>query len=290
MVDPDYCAVFTVDVEDWYHGIELPASRWSGLEHRLSVGLDALLQLLSDHGTRGTFFTLGWIAERYPAVVRRIAAGGHELASHGYSHEKVYRLTPEQFRDEVRRTKQLIESISGQPIVAHRSPYFSITRDSLWALEILREEGYSCDCSISPVQTWRYGIPGSPDRAYRISDVDLVEFPISVTRLLSKKLGIGGAWFRILPARITERALDHLLARDRQAIFYAHPWEYDPDHPVVRDIDVRAGLTHYFNLKSTLPKTERLLRRFRFQTLAEAVSRLQARDAILDYSLDRLRN
>lgn len=285
-----YSAAFTIDVEDWYHGIELPQSRWASLERRISLGLEAVLRLLAQHGTRGTFFTLGWIAENQPEVVRRIAAEGHELASHGYSHEKVYHLTPEQFRSEVRRTKDLLESITGQPVMAHRSPYFSITRDSLWALQILGEEGYRYDCSISPVKTWRYGIAGSPDRAYRIKEIDLIEFPVSLIAVFSKKVGLGGAYFRILPWALTERALDRSLQGKSQAIFYAHPWEYDPAHPVVGDMGFRARLTHYFNLKSTYSKTDRLLGRFRFQSLSHAISDLQARHAIPDLSIETLRH
>jgi polysaccharide deacetylase family protein (PEP-CTERM system associated) len=290
MAADEYAAAFTIDVEDWYHGIELPQSRWTGMERRISRGLEPLLQLLAKHHTRGTFFTLGWVAEHHPDVVRRIAGDGHELASHGYSHEKVYRLTPEQFRSEVRRTKELLESISGQRVVAHRSPFFSITRESLWALEILKDEGYECDCSISPVQTWRYGIQGSPERAFRIAELDIVEFPTSVLDVLSRKLNLGGAYFRILPLALTESALERLLARQAQAIFYAHPWEYDPEHPVVRDLEWRARLTHYFNLKSTYGKTDRLLGRYRFQTLTEALSKLRAHQAIPNLSIEVLRN
>lgn len=285
----DYSAVFSIDVEDWYHGIELPRCRWAGQERRISLGVEAILGLLERHETRGTFFTLGWIAEHHPEVVRRIAEAGHELASHGYSHQKVYDLGPGEFRSEVRRTKQLLEDIGGRPVRAHRSPFFSITPSSLWALEILKDEGYEYDCSISPVKTWRYGIAGSPSYAYRISELGLVEFPVSTITVLSKKLGLGGAYFRILPSVVTERGLDRSLSEHRQAIFYAHPWEYDPAHPRIGGLDPRARLTHYFNLGSTYPKTERLLARYRFKTLDQAIRDLQADNAIPDISIATLR-
>lgn len=287
---PRYNAVFTIDVEDWYHGIELPPSQWEGREKRLHIGLDAILALLRESGTRGTFFVLGWIAAHHPDVVRKIAADGHEIGSHGYAHDKVYHLTPAEFREDIRKTKSILEAITGQKVVAHRSPFFSITQESLWALAILRDEGFLYDCSISPVKTWRYGIPSSPESPYRIQELDLIEFPVSTSRFLHKKIGLGGAYFRIFPYFLNHNAIRGLMKQGQPFMFYVHPWEYDPDHPVVKNIEPRARVTHYFNLRSTAPRTERLLRDCRFQSLGEAIAELQSRKAIPDVSLDRLKN
>lgn len=290
MPDPDYSAVFSIDVEDWYQGIELPLAQWAGREKRVHVGLDTILGLLSEHKTRGTFFILGWIAERYPEIVRRIAEQGHEIASHGYAHEKVYGMTRDQFREDIRRTKGLLESIAASPVVAHRSPFFSITRDSLWALEVLRQEGYLYDCSISPVRTWRYGIDGSPAAPYRIKELGLVEFPVSTGELLTRKFAIGGAYFRIFPYFLTERGIQRLISEGAPFMFYAHPWEYDPDHPVIDAMDRRAKLTHYFNLGATAPRTARLLKSCRFRSLSEVIEFLDARQAIPELSLETLKS
>lgn len=269
-------AVFSIDVEDWYHGIELPQNQWAGKEDRIERGLKSVLDLLKRSGTKGTFFVLGWVAERHGDLIKSIAEQNHELGSHGYSHQKVYDLSPDEFRSEIRKTKEILERLTGKVINAHRSPFFSITRSALWALKILKDEGYSVDCSISPVKTWRYGIEGSPTHPYRIKDLDLLEFPVSTLRVLTRTIGIGGAYFRILPFAMTEAGIRRSLEAHGAAMFYAHPWEYDPDHPRFGDIEFKARLTHYFNLGSTLTKTARLLRSFKFTTLSEVRASLDA--------------
>lgn len=281
-------AVFSIDVEDWYHGIELPPEQWTGKEDRIERGVTAVLDLLRESGTKGTFFVLGWVAERHGNLIKTIAAEGHELASHGYSHRKVYDMSPEEFRGEVRKTKEILERLTGIGVTAHRSPFFSITRSALWALKILKDEGYSVDCSISPVKTWRYGIEGSPTYPYRIRDLGLLEFPVSTFRILTKSVGLGGAYFRILPFAMTAAGIRRSLGAQGAAMFYAHPWEYDPDHPRLDEIEARARLTHYFNLRSTLTKTARLLRSFRFRTLKEVQASLEASGTVPDVELTAL--
>lgn len=204
-VDGPVC--FTVDLEDWHHGIGIPMSDWGGYESRLEWGTRPLLDLLERRGIRGTFFVLGWIAKRYPALIREIADRGHELASHGFSHEKVYNLTPESFREEIRSTKALVEDAGGSEVTAFRAPFFSITSQCLWALDILSEEGYLIDCSISPVKTWRYGISTCPDRIFRFSGSKLIEFPVSSISVLNRKWGVGGAYFRLAPYAVTRSGI-----------------------------------------------------------------------------------
>ena len=263
------CA-FTVDLEDWYHGIELPVQRWPECTPRLEVGLRRVLELLQKYDVRGTFFTLGWIAERHPRLMREIAAAGHELGSHGYSHAKVYDLSPDEFRTEVRNTKNTLEQTTGQRVTAHRSPYFTITPRTLWALKVLAEEGYTLDCSINPVKTWRYGIHNSPDDIYHVSDCGITEFPVSTYPFLGRKWAIGGAYFRIAPLRSTAKAVERRVAAGKPTMFYVHPWEYDPDHPSMA-MEWKARTTHYFRLSAMYARTERLLQRTRFDTATNVV-------------------
>lgn len=278
-------AVFSVDVEDWYQGIELPQSAWQGKEDRLRRGLDRILELLRSREVRGTFFILGWIAKEFPAAVRSISEAGHEVASHGFSHAKVYDLSREAFREEVRATRLALEDACGARVIAHRSPFFSVTRRSLWALDILREEGYQIDSSVSPAVTWRYGIAGSPQGPYIVRGAGLVEFPVTTFGFLSHRLGVGGAYFRIFPYRLLARGLRESLAEHGTAMFYSHPWEYDPGHPVSDEMEWKAKLTHYWNLGGMAARTERLLSDFSFCTMAEAVSDLKASGRLREVEL-----
>lgn len=275
---------FSIDLEDWYHGIELPQESWKGKEYRLEKGLDVILELLEPSRTKITFFCLGWIGTHYGKIIKKLAEAGHEIASHCYSHSKIYNLSRDEFREEIRKTKSVLEDLSGQPVVGNRAPYFSITQKSLWALEIIKEEGYEYDCSISPVVTWRYGIQNSPSHVYRIKDCDLVEFPVSTTKLLGKDIVIGGAYFRIFPYLLFRHAFKK--AR-HPLIFYAHPWEYDPHHPSVT-FDLRARMTHYFNLEKMAPKTRKLLSSFQFQTISETIAAIAQQAPIREVTLEEL--
>jgi len=278
---------FSVDLEDWYHGIELPYSDWKGKERRLEKGMDRVVELLDRHNTKATFFTLGWIGEQYPQLIRQLCDAGHEMASHGFSHEKVYDLSPEAFREEVRRTKAILEDAGGKPVTAFRAPFFSITEKSLWAFSILSEEGYTVDCSISPVKTWRYGIANTPDSIFRIPEANIIEFPVSTFRLLGKRLGIGGAYFRLFPYILTKRGLKQRAAEGLPQMFYIHPWEYDPEHPVV-PMERKASITHYTGLRNTVPYTDRMLAQFRFGTVSQTIEHHRSIRPIADVSLQVL--
>lgn len=280
---------FSVDLEDWYQGIELPFDSWSKHDERIRKGVDPLLELLNKHNTKATFFTLGWIGEKYPELIKQITDAGHEMASHGYSHEKVYDLTPEQFREEISKTKKILEAISGTEVTSFRAPFFSVTNKSLWALDILKEEGYTIDCSISPVKTWRYGISTTPDEIFTIKENGLTEFPVSTFKLLTKNLGIGGAYFRLFPYFLTSNGLQQRVKEGKVNMFYIHPWEYDPHHPVV-DMERKAKITHYTRLSKTIPFTDKLLGQFEFDTVSNVVNKYKAEREVNEYSIEILKD
>lgn len=280
---------FSVDLEDWYQGIELPFDSWNEHTERIRKGLDPLLELLDKHNTKATFFTLGWIGEKYPELIKQITDAGHEMASHGYSHEKVYDLSQDAFREEISKTKKILEDISGTPVVAYRAPFFSITNKSLWALDILKEEGYTIDCSISPVKTWRYGISTTPDEIFTIKENGLIEFPVSTFKLMTKNLGIGGAYFRLFPYMLTSNGLKQRTKEGKVNMFYIHPWEYDPHHPVV-EMERKAKITHYTRLGKTIPFTDKLLGQFKFNTVSEVVKQYSAQREVNEYSIEILKD
>ena len=280
---------FTVDLEDWYQGIELPFQSWEEYSSRIEVGLYRILELLDQFGVRATFFVLGWIAKQHPGLVKEVAMRGHELGSHGFSHEKVYNFSPEGFRQEIRTTRTLLQDLSGQRVVAHRSPFFSITSSNLWALNILSEEGFTIDCSISPLKTWRYGIERCPDEIYYISDSGITEFPVSTFNILNRKWAIGGAYFRILPYGFTRKGFLKRQVEGKCTMFYVHPWEYDADHPGA-PMEWKAKLTHYARLQKTYPHTIRLLQDFQFDTVSRVVDHYAASHDIQHITTDLLKD
>jgi polysaccharide deacetylase family protein (PEP-CTERM system associated) len=264
---------FTVDVEDWFHGIELPVEQWTSKEDRLAQGMDVLLALLEEADVQATFFVLGWIVKKYPWVVKRWADAGHEIGSHGLDHKMVYNLSPDEFQRSETETKSCLENVVGTSVVSYRAPFFSITKRSLWALDILGELGYRYDCSISPVVTWRYGIAGAPEGIYRFEKSGLIEYTLSSWRLLGRSFATGGAYFRIFPTFLTDRPFKTHSGGHKPAMFYAHPWEYDPGHPVV-DFEWKARLTHYYNLEGMAKRTKRLLERFCFGTVQGVIENM----------------
>jgi len=263
----------TIDFEDWYQGLEIPMARWGGFEDRMERAGRRLLELLDAAQVRGTFFVLGAVAERHPHLVHEIAAGGHEVATHGHSHELVYRQRPQVFRDELRRSIGVLEDLCQAKVLGYRAPFFSITNESRWALDVLAEEGIRYDSSIFPTRNPRYGIVGAPRWPHQIATTggELQEFPISTWEVRGRRLPIaGGAYFRIWPYRITNRAFSAINREGRPAVFYIHPWEVDPDHPRI-DLPRRVGLTHYVNLKATEQRLERLLRDFAFAPMKDVL-------------------
>jgi polysaccharide deacetylase family protein (PEP-CTERM system associated) len=254
----------TIDFEDWYQGLEIPYSEWDRFEGRIEAAGDKLLRILSDGETKATFFILGYVAERHPELIKRIRSEGHEIGTHGFSHTLIYKQEPELFREELTRAITFLEDLTGEKVLGHRAPFFSITKDSLWALDILGELGIRYDSSIFPVLNYRYGIADAPRFPYKIQreKFEFVEFPISTLKLPGFTMPIsGGAYFRIYPYQVTKQAIRAVNRSGEPVTFYLHPWELDPDHPRI-DVPRRIALTHYFNLGATERRLKKLLRDF----------------------------
>ena len=264
----------TIDVEDYYHVSAFePVARfedWDRYESRVERNTRRILDLLEDHQTRATFFVLGWIAERRPKLIREIQERGHEVASHGYSHRRIFTQTPDQFREETRRSKRILEDIIGRPIIGYRAASYSITMQSLWALEILVEEGFRYDSSIFPIFQDRYGIPGYPRFPHRVqvNGGSLMEYPLSTVRIGGINVPIaGGGYLRLFPYGLTRWGLRGINEREKQpAIVYLHPWEIDPDQPRIHG-GLLSRFRHYVNLDGTEAKLISLLKEFKFESL-----------------------
>jgi len=268
----------SVDVEDYFQvsAFDRVVSRdtWAGFESRVAANTRRLLDLFDESGVKGTFFTLGWIAAHHGELVREIAARGHEIASHGYNHQLIYMLTPRQFREDVHAAKAALEDASGQPVIGFRAPSFSIVSNSLWALDILIEEGYRYDTSIFPIHHDRYGIPDAPRHIHTITREagTLIEMPASTVRVGSMNLPVaGGGYFRLLPYAFTRWGIRRVNVADGvPAMFYMHPWEIDPDQPRIA-AGAATRVRHYGGLHRTAARLRRLVTDFRFDTVASVL-------------------
>ncbi|WP_157264930.1 XrtA system polysaccharide deacetylase [Azohydromonas aeria] len=261
---------FTIDVEDYFQvsafAPHIPRSEWDARECRVERNVERILEMLRRHGVQATFFTLGWVAERYPQLVRDIVAGGHELASHGWDHQRASDFTPAQFFEDVRRAKALLEDIGGVPVVGYRAPSFSIGRTNPWAFAELQRAGYRYSSSVYPIVHDHYGMPEAPRFAFDATGSGFIEAPPTTLRLLSRNLpSSGGGYFRLLPYGVSRWMLRHVNESERQsAIFYFHPWEIDPDQPRVAGVGRKARFRHYLNLQRMESRLERLLADFRW--------------------------
>jgi len=268
---------FSVDLEEGFHSstfaARYPPDRWDALPSRVEPETRLLLELLAKHGQRATFFVLGWVAERHPALVREVVAAGHEIATHGHLHRLVYDLGPDAFRTDLRRSKVAIEQATGQPVKGHRAASFSITARSLWALDILADEGITWDSSVYPVRHHRYGIPDSPLVPHRRGRI--IELPIATLTLGSLRVGVGGgAYLRFMPRPLWLGAVGRV-ARSRPLTLYVHPWECDPDQPRLEG-SALARLRQYGGQRTTLPKLDAVLRSRRFGTFGELARSVDA--------------
>jgi polysaccharide deacetylase family protein (PEP-CTERM system associated) len=268
----------TIDVEDYFHvsvfdGI-VPRHQWDRLESRVCANTERLLEILEESRVRATFFVLGWVAERHPGLVRRIAGAGHEIASHGYGHRLVYDMTRDSFREDVRRSKAVLESATGAAVLGYRAPSYSITPRSLWAVDVLIEEGFGYDASIFPIHHDRYGIPVSPRHSYVLKRDrgSIVEMPGSTVRWGLVNFPVaGGGYFRILPYGWTRWGISRLNEREQKpAIFYLHPWEVDPDQPRLKTSGL-GRFRHYRNLDKTADRLRVLLRDFDFAPMINVI-------------------
>jgi polysaccharide deacetylase family protein (PEP-CTERM system associated) len=266
---------FTIDVEDYYHVAALSSAisrdTWSARESRVAASTDRILALLDERQIKGTFFVLGWVADHVPQLVKRIAAQGHEVACHGYSHELIYRQTPGVFAEETRRSKRLLEDLTGLPVIGYRAASFSITPRSLWALDTLIEEGFAYDSSIFPVRHDRYGMPGAsrvPGYVHAPSGGRIAEFPMSTAAFGPMRIPVsGGGYFRLLPYWVTRNGLRDINEREGTPFtFYLHPWEIDVEQPRVK-VGLVSRFRHYTNLAKCEERLCRLLGEFRFSTM-----------------------
>ncbi len=267
----------TIDVEDYYmvsaFADSIAPADWGRFESRVARNTERLLDILDRAGVRATCFVLGWVAERHPGIVREIRSRGHEIGCHSYGHRLVYDLGPEAFRADTRRAKSALEDVTGEAILGYRAPSYSITRRSLWAFDILAEEGFRYDSSVFPILHDRYGIPEHgrfPAKRDCNGSGGLLEIPLSTVRVLGRNLPIaGGGYLRLYPAAVTEWAIRMLNERERQAaIVYVHPWEIDCEQPRMRGSRLSV-FRHYVNIATTATKLERLLGKFRFAPLKD---------------------
>lgn len=265
----------TIDVEDWFQvsalAPHIPRASWERAECHVESNVDRLLAALERHRAKATFFTLGWIAERYPAMVCRIVAAGHELASHGYGHLRASDQSRAEFFDDVSRAKAILEDLGGIAVTGYRAPSFSIGQGNLWAFDVLRDAGYRYSSSVYPVRHDHYGMPDAPRTPF-VTASGLIEIPLSTVRFAGRNWPAGGGgWFRLLPY-VASRALIRNVNRrlSQPAIFYMHPWEIDPGQPRVSGVNLKTRVRHYINLDRTEGRLERLLADWRWDRVDRA--------------------
>lgn len=279
----------TIDVEDYFQVAALAEAvrydDWDSMEYRVEANTDRILALFEEADVKATFFTLGWVAERSPNLVKRIADAGHEVASHGYSHQLIYNQTPDVFREETRRSKAILEEILGRAVTGYRAASYSITNQSRWALDILAEEGFIWDSSIFPVRHDRYGMPGTPRWPHRLTTdkgYELAEFPLSTLKLPGYTLPIaGGGYFRLFPYWFSDWGLGSINRQGQPFVFYLHPWEVDPAQPRL-DVKWFSRFRHYNNLDVCEQRLAQLLERFRFTTMSHVLQN----QGLLDVAYD----
>ena len=269
MLAPAITNALTIDVEDYFQvsafAPYIRRDEWDTRECRIERNVNRILDMLAARDTKATFFTLGWVADRYPQIVRRIVAEGHELASHGYGHERASDLTEAAFTADVTRAKKLLEDIAGAPVLGYRAPSFSIGTGNLWAFDVLARAGHRYSSSIYPIQHDHYGMPDSPRFAYKLGN-GMLEVPVTTLRLGNRNLpSSGGGYFRLLPYAVSRWMLRRVNRDDREsAVFYFHPWEIDPGQPRVAGIDAKTRFRHYVNIGRTEPRLHSLLADFRW--------------------------
>ncbi|HEY0313126.1 MAG TPA: XrtA system polysaccharide deacetylase [Allosphingosinicella sp.] len=270
------------DVEDWFQvgAFEkvIAKSDWDSLPQRVERNADAVLALFEEAGVKGTFFTLGWVAERYPALIRRIAAAGHEVASHGWDHDRVFTLAPEAFRADLRRAHAAIAEAAGAEPKGYRAPSFSIDARTPWAHQILAEEGYAYSSSVAPLAHDHYGWPEAPRFAFRpLANSTLIELPVTTVNVAGRRLAAGGGgFFRLLPYAFSSWAIRRVNRDEgRPAIFYFHPWEIDPGQPRVAQAPLKSRLRHYSRLSAMRGKLLKLLGSYEW-TRTDAVAASEA--------------
>jgi len=265
----------TVDVEDYFHvqafANIIDPKDWDSLPSRVESNTSRMLDLFAEKKATATFFVLGWVAERFPALVRRMADGGHEIASHSYGHQRIFTQTPAQFREDVRKAKGLIEDAAGKQVRGYRAPTFSLNTKTWWAYDVLGEEGYSYSSSIYPVARDNYGMPDAPRTPFLPTDAgSMIEIPMSTVRYGQRNLpASGGGFFRLLPYGVSRHALARVNRAEGPSIFYCHPWEIDPEQPRVAGANLKSRVRHYLNLSAMERRISRLLDDFAWGRMDE---------------------
>lgn len=260
----------TIDVEDYFQVAAfekvIQPSQWNSYPSRVERNTKKILEIFGTYKVKATFFIVGWTAEQYPSMVKEIASHGHQIACHSYRHQKIYHQTLEEFRQDTKKAKNILEDITGQPIIGYRAPTYSITKKSLWALDILEELGFKWDSSIFPILHDNYGIPDAPRFTYKLPNHDLIEYPITTALIFGRKIPVaGGGYFRILPYWFTRMALKKINQQEKQpVIFYLHPWEVDPNQPKIDHAGWKSRFRHYHNLGRTEERLHYLLQEFQF--------------------------
>lgn len=283
--------LLTIDVEEWFHTSALDPyiglEQWDHLEPRVVANVQRLLEILASHQTRATFFILGWVAERFPALVREIDAMGHEICSHGYRHRLIYRLTPAQFKDFLARSKKILEDIVGKPVWGYRATSFSIVKKTLWALDLIQAAGFRYDSSIFPVSHHDiYGLGDCPRFPFTLEN-GLIEIPPSTIKLFGRNLPLGGGgYFRLYPYWVTAKGIRRINQEGYPAMVYLHPWELDPECPRVHQADGRTRFRQYINLGKTEARLQKLLADFRWMPVGEYVSTVQ--DNLINFRLSNI--
>ena len=272
----------SVDVEDWFQvgAFEkvIDKADWDRLTPRVERNTDAVLALFAESDVRATFFTLGWVAERYPALIRRIVDGGHEIASHGWDHQRVFTMTPDQFRADLARARAVIEDAGGTEVTGYRAPSFSIDHRTPWAHPILAEAGYRYSSSVAPLAHDHYGWPDAPRFAFRpLGDSDLIELPVTVAEVGSKRIATGGGFFRLFHGAFSSWAVRQVNAAARPAVFYFHPWEIDPGQPRVAKAPLKSRLRHYSRLGAMAGKLRTLIKQHEWGRVDQVVAAEAAR-------------
>ncbi len=283
---------FTVDVEDYFQvsAFEHRVSRknWEKYESRVEVSTEKLLRLLEKASVCGTFFILGWVADRFPALAKRIHQCGHEVASHGYWHQLIYNQDPEDFREDICASRDAIANACGVEVTAYRAPSFSITQRSYWAIEVLIENGFTIDSSIFPITGHdRYGVPGAKKEIHDLLTPKgtIIEFPPSAWHRGKFNIPIGGGYFRIFPWAISKKAIKEVRRDVGTAMFYIHPWEVDPDQPRIRGTGWKSQLRHYTGQRSTCKRLERMFKTFSFSSMTQVIEASSALNPRVEHQL-----
>lgn len=270
----------SVDVEEYFQvgAFErtIDKSDWNRWESRVATNTAMVLDLFDRAGVKATFFTLGWVAHRHPALIRRIVAEGHEIASHGWDHQRVFTMNSSGFREDLRRARAALEDAAGVKVTGYRAPSFSFDARTPWAHQVLAEEGYAYSSSVAPVAHDHYGWRESPRFAWRpLSDNPLIELPVSTATLGGRRMAVGGGFFRLLPAKLTDLAVRQSNGAGHGGMFYFHPWEVDPGQPRVRNAPIRSKLRHYSRLSSMAGKLSGLLSRHQWGRVDAVAAREQ---------------